>query len=234
VAPVLDARSVRQAAARLSDAPAEAILQWAVEAFPGRTAVSVSFGGAGGIALAHILSGLDRSVPVLFIDTEFLFPETHAFKDELVTRYGLTVRTLRPTRDVGPLYATDPDACCQARRVDPFDDALGDYDAWASALRRDQSPTRATTDVVEYHEREGRAVVKVHPIAHWSRDEVARYLREHEVPSHPLLDRGYTSIGCWPCTAPNANAADERAGRWPGRAKTECGLHTFTVRSVAP
>jgi phosphoadenosine phosphosulfate reductase len=230
---VLDARAVQQEAARLSGAPAEAILKWALSTFPGRAAVSVSFGGAGGIALAHMLSEIDRSVPVLFIDTEFLFPETLAFKDEFVARYGLTVRDLRPAHDVGPLYATDPDACCQARRVDPLDRALGDYDAWASALRRDQSSSRATTDIVEYHERQGRPVVKVHPIAHWSRADVARYLRDHNVPSHPLLDRGYTSIGCWPCTSPNANAADERAGRWPGRGKTECGLHTFTVRSGA-
>ncbi len=224
---MLDESGARRAAAELRGAPADAILQWAIDRFPGRAALSVSFGG-GGVLLAHMLSTIDRSVPVLFIDTGFLFPETLEFKNDFVARYGLTVRELKPAYDPGPLYERDPDACCRIRRVEPLERALVDYDAWVSALRRDQSPARAATEVVEYHESDGRPVIKVHPLAQWTRADVWQYLRDHNVPYHPLLDQGYTSIGCWPCTHPNTDASDERAGRWTGTGKTECGLHTFT------
>ncbi|HTD61513.1 MAG TPA: phosphoadenylyl-sulfate reductase [Gemmatimonadaceae bacterium] len=214
----------------LDGARAEDVLAWAVARFPGKVALTLSFGGAG-VVLAHMLAGLDRSVPVVFIDTGFLFPETLAFKDAVVERYGLRVVTIGPSTDVGPLYLTDPDACCEARKVAPMRGALPAYEAWVSAIRRDQSVTRAGVRAIEYHEAVGHTVVKIHPLAAWTRDDVWRYIRAHDVPYHPLLTQGYASIGCWPCTRPTAAAEDERGGRWSGTGKTECGLHTFTKRT---
>ena len=229
---MLSADEARVAAAALRSAPPDAVLAWAVTTFPGRVALSLSFGGPG-VALAHMLSAIDRAVPVLFIDTGMLFPETLAFKDAFAARYGLNVVTLRPDFDPGPLYTTDPDSCCGIRKVEPMQRVLPAYDAWVSALRRDQSSARSETEVVEHHAAGDHPVIKVHPLAHWSRSDIWRYLRENEVPHHPLLDQGYSSLGCWPCTRRSADPADERAGRWAGTRKTECGLHTFTTRAGA-
>jgi phosphoadenosine phosphosulfate reductase len=165
-------------------------------------------------------------MPVVFIDTGFLFPETLAFKDLVAERYDLHVVTIGPRGEPGPLYMTDKDACCTARKVEPMQRLLPDYDALVSGIRRDQSEARAVTDLIEYHDAEPHPIVKVHPLATWTRAEVWRYIADHDVPSHPLLDHGYTSIGCWPCTQPTLPGEAERAGRWRGSSKTECGLHT--------
>ena len=226
---MLSPRAVRQRARLLHQADPETILQWTVATFPGKTALTVSFGG-GGVVLAHLISRIDRSVPVIFLDTGFHFPETHAFKRQFAERYGLNLVELRPLTDPGPLYQTDPDRCCWIRKVEPLERAIVAFDAWISAVRQDQSDTRSATEVVEYHEVACRPLVKVFPLAHWSRADVWRYIREHEIPYHPLLDQGYTSIGCWPCTRPTAPGESERAGRWSGTTKRECGLHTFTVK----
>jgi phosphoadenosine phosphosulfate reductase len=227
---MLSPAELRRRAAALRDAPPETVVTWALAAFPGRTALTVSFGG-GGVVLAHIVSRVDRSVPVLFLDTGFHFPETLAFKDAFVARYGLNLVELGPLTEVGPLYRTDPDRCCHARKVAPLERALAGFDAWISAVRADQSQMRAGTELVEHHQIGGRAIAKVFPLARWSREDVWRYIREHGVPYHPLLDRGYTSIGCWPCTRATAPGEPERAGRWSGTGKTECGLHTFTKKA---
>jgi phosphoadenosine phosphosulfate reductase len=227
---VIDRGEIATAAARLDDAPAEDVLAWAVGRFPGRVALTVSFGGPG-VVLAHMLAEVDPSVPVVFIDTGFLFPETLAFKTQVVERYGLTVVTIGPDTDPGPLYMTDPDACCTARKVLPMERVLPAYDAWVSAIRRDQSVTRTAVRTVEYHESHGHPVVKVQPLAAWTRNDVWKYITDHGVPHHPLLDQGYTSIGCWPCTRPTVSGEEERAGRWSGTPKRECGLHSFTNRS---
>jgi phosphoadenosine phosphosulfate reductase len=224
---VLSATDVRDRALALRDSDPEMTLRWAVEAFPGRLALTVSFGG-GGVVLAHLISRIDRTVPVIFLDTGFHFPETYAFKQRFADQYGLNVVELKPLTDPGPLYTTDPDRCCAIRKVEPLARAIAGFDAWISAVRQDQSVTRSATAVVEYHELDGRPIVKVFPLAHWSREDVWRYIREHEVLYHPLLDQGYTSIGCWPCTRPTTPGEPERAGRWSGTGKTECGLHTFT------
>ncbi len=229
---MLSPAELRRRAVALRDAPPERVVTWALAAFPGRAALTVSFGG-GGVVLAHIVSRVDRSVPVLFLDTGFHFPETLAFKDAFVARYGLNLVELRPLTEVGPLYVTDPDRCCHARKVAPLERALAGFDAWISAVRADQSRTRAGTEVIEYHEIDGRGIAKVFPLARWSREDVWRYIREHGVPHHPLLDRGYASIGCWPCTRATAQGEPERAGRWSGTGKTECGLHTFTKKARA-
>jgi phosphoadenosine phosphosulfate reductase len=226
---VLGAPEVRERAAALRDAHPEAILAWAVEAFRGRVALTLSFGGPG-VVLAHLLTGVDRTVPVIFLDTGMLFEETYAFRREFAERYGLNVQDVRPAFDPGPLYATDPDRCCAIRKVEPMARAIAGFDAWVSGVRRDQSESRRDVEVAEYHEIDGRPLVKVHPLAYWDRSAVWRYLLDHEIPYHPLLDQGYTSLGCWPCTRPTHAGESERAGRWSGTGKTECGLHTFTAR----
>lgn len=215
---------------------------WAVDEFAPKAVLSCSFGG-GGIVLAHMLSRHRPDVPVLFLDTGYHFEETLKFRDEFARRFGLRIITQLPTLTVeeqdalyGPqLYRRDPDQCCHMRKVEPMAAALRSLDAacWIAALRRDQSHTRRDVAIVEHHRMDdGRTVVKVHPLANWTRQDVWGYIREHDLPYHPLLDQGYTSIGCYPCTAA-ATSADERSGRWVGTNKTECGLHTFTTKETA-
>jgi phosphoadenosine phosphosulfate reductase len=203
------------------------ILQWTLRTYPKRTAITVSFGGAG-LVLAHVLSELDPTVPLLFADTGYLFPETLAFRDDFIRRYRLKVLTLTPAEDPGPIYLDDPDRCCHLRKVAPVHKALANYDAWVSAVRREQSDTRASLDLREAHYVDGRPILKVHPLFDWSRADVDRYYAEHDLPQHPLVAQGYVSIGCWPCTSPVLPGEPERAGRWRGRGKTECGLHVRT------
>ncbi len=229
---MFNAVQIRERAATLSGADPATMLAWVVETFPGKAALTVSFGG-GGVVLAHLISRIDRSVPVIFLDTRFHFPETYAFKQRFVEQYGLNLVELTPLTDPGPLYQTDPDRCCFIRKVEPLERAMVGFDAWISAVRQDQSDSRAATELVEYHEVAGRPIVKVFPLVRWSRADVWRYIRENGVPYHPLLDQGYSSIGCWPCTRPTAPGEGERAGRWSGMGKTECGLHTFTTKREA-
>lgn len=226
-----DPPSVAAQARLLRDADPSEILEWAAENFRGRVALSMSFGGPG-VVLAHMLSRIDPQVPVIFLDTGMLFPETDEFRRQFEEWYALNVQVAQPAFDPGPLYETDPDRCCAIRKVEPMARAIAGYDAWISAIRRDQGPTRRDTEVLEYHEIDGRAVVKVHPLAYWDRATVWRYIHDNEIPYHPLLDQGYSSIGCWPCTRATLPGEVERAGRWSGTGKTECGLHSFT-RSYA-
>lgn len=228
--------AVAAAARTLDGAPPEAILSWAIERYAPRVGLTCSFSGAG-VVLAHMISRLAPETPVIFLDTDYHFPETLAFKDEFARRYGIRLVELHPRLTVAEqaalhgeaLYQRDPDLCCQLRKVEPMMRALEGLDAWITALRRDQSESRAGVEVLEYHETEGgRPLVKVLPLAHWSRKEIWTYMHEHGIPYHPLLDRGYKSIGCWPCTRPVSADDPERAGRWAGTGKTECGLHTFT------
>ena len=204
------------------------LLRFLLRAYKGRVGLSASFGG-GGVVLAHMVSRIDAGVPVLFLDTGFHFPETIAFKERFAQRYGLHVVDLSTALDATPdaLYRTDPDRCCRIRKVAPMQRALAEFDVWITALRREQSEARRSVDVVDTHEVDGRSILKVMPLAHWTRRDVDEYLAVHDVPSHPLLERGYTSIGCWPCTRPTVVGESERAGRWRGTGKTECGLHRF-------
>lgn len=220
---------IKEKAEALRQAPPETVLAWAIERFPGRTGLTVSFSGAG-VVLAHMISRIDASVPVIFLDTGLHFPETYAFRDQFVASTGINLVQYQPLTDPGPLYETDADQCCHIRKVEPMQRAVAGLDAWITALRRDQSETRSTAEVLEYHVIDGRPVVKVMPLAHWTRSEVWNYILGNEVPYHPLLDQGYSSIGCQPCTRPTAPGEHERAGRWSGKGKTECGLHTFSTK----
>jgi phosphoadenosine phosphosulfate reductase len=226
---MLDAAAVRERAVALRHLEPSAILAWALSSFHDRVALTVSFGGAG-VALAHMLSRLDVTVPVIFLDTGMLFEETYRFRQEFALRYGLHVIDVFPAEDPGALYATDPDRCCEIRKVEPMQRTIRDFDAWVSAVRRDQGGSRANLEVAEWHEASGKPLIKVHPLAYWDRATVWQYIAEQEIPYHPLLDRGYSSLGCWPCTRPVTAGEGERAGRWSGTGKTECGLHTFTAR----
>ena len=211
--------------------PPEALLTWATQTFHPRLALTCSFSGPSGMVLLDMVvrSGLDMTV--IFLDTDLLFPETYELAALAEQRYGIPIQRRRPAlsleeqdRQEGPhLYARDPDRCCHLRKVTPLAETLRDYDAWISGIRRDQSNTRATVHLLEWNTRHN--LVKINPLAFWSDRQVWTYIHTHRVPYNPLLDQGYPSIGCVPCTRP-ASTDDPRAGRWVGFAKTECGLHT--------
>lgn len=229
---------VKAEAVRLAGAEPETILRWACRTFSPRIALTSSFSGPG-IVLVHMIAQIAPEVPVYFLDTGFHFAETLAYKEEFVRRFGINVVDLRPELSVEEqaarygeaLYERDPDLCCQLRKVEPMLKALEGLDAWITGLRRDQSAARAAVNVLEYHETpSGHPLVKVMPLAHWTRREVWSYIFAHQIPYHPLLDQGYKSIGCEPCTRPVAEGAGERDGRWAGTGKTECGLHTVMTR----
>ena len=203
-----------------------------------RIAFTCSFGGTS-IVIAHAIAMSDMDIPVYFLDTGLLFAETLAARRRFEQRFGLRVIDVGPAlslsqqaeRHGGELWLRDPDLCCALRKVEPMQRLLGGVDAWITGLRRDQSLTRGQVEVFEHHGLEdGRTIAKVNPMAHWTRQDAWQYIQAHDLPYNILLDQGYRSIGCRTCTGPVATEDDERAGRWAGRAKTECGLHTFTRR----
>ncbi|MFI1257629.1 phosphoadenylyl-sulfate reductase [Streptomyces netropsis] len=217
-----------RAGRELEDAPALDILRWAAETFGPRFCVTSSMEDA---VVAHLASRALPGVDVVFLDTGYHFPETIGTRDAVAAVMDVNVITLTPRRSVaeqdaehGPrLHDRDPDLCCALRKVRPLEEGLVAYDAWATGLRRDESPTRAQTPVVGWDAR--RRKVKVSPIARWTQADVDAYVEEHGVLTNPLLTEGYASIGCAPCTGRITAGQDARAGRWAGRGKTECGLH---------
>ncbi|MEZ5382054.1 MAG: phosphoadenylyl-sulfate reductase [Microthrixaceae bacterium] len=197
------------------------VLVWAHRRFGDELVVTASFGDA---TLVHLVASVIPDADVVLLDTGYLFAETDWYADDLRRRYDLNLRTVHPLPEVErDVWRTDPDACCAARKVEPLQRALAGKSAWITGLRRSDSSSRATTPVV--HADLLRGVTKVNPIAAWSDSDVEAYGRTHDLPAHPLADRGYGSIGCWPCTVPVAEGEDDRAGRWAGASKTECGLH---------
>jgi phosphoadenosine phosphosulfate reductase len=217
------------------------ILSWATRTID-RLSVATSFQSSG-LVILHMLRDLRPDLPVLFLDTGFHFPETLAFRERITEMWELKLVDLRGEHGSvmrqselygDELYRRDPDKCCLINKVKPLQDALEAYDGWISGLRRDQSPFRAQTPIVEAQLLpSGSEVIKIHPLAGWSRAEVERYISEHEIPTNPLLEQGFASIGCWPCTRAVSNGESERDGRWEGLAKTECGIHTFGRGSEA-
>ncbi|MEU4167764.1 phosphoadenylyl-sulfate reductase [Streptomyces sp. NPDC026665] len=212
----------------LEDASALEVLRWAVDTFGARFCVTSSMEDA---VVAHLASRVRPGVDVVFLDTGYHFPETIGTRDAVEAVMDVRVLTLTPRQSVaeqdaeyGPrLHDRDPDLCCALRKVRPLEEGLAGYDAWATGLRRDESPTRANTPVVGWDEK--RRKVKVSPIARWTQDDVDAYVAEHGVLTNPLLMDGYPSVGCAPCTRRVLEGEDARAGRWAGSAKTECGLH---------
>ncbi|MCR9220066.1 MAG: phosphoadenylyl-sulfate reductase [Alphaproteobacteria bacterium] len=213
-----------------------------LEIFPRRTAVVSSFGVESAVLL-HLVARVDAATPILFLETEMHFPETAAYRRLLTDRLGLSdVRLVRPDpsersrkdpHDV--LWRRDPDRCCALRKVRPLDRALEGFDAWISGRKRFHGGARAALAPIEW-ERDGadRARVKLNPLAGWSAAQIDVYFDRYALPRHPLWAAGYPSVGCAPCTAkPPRGAADPRAGRWSGSAKTECGIHR-PARPAAP
>lgn len=204
-------------------------LRWAQQRFGERLVVASSMGDE---VLVHLASVAAPGVDILFLDTGYHFPETIGTRDAVAAVYNVHVRTLLPlvtleeqAAEHGPdLWQRDPDACCAIRKVEPLERGLSEYDAWVTGMRREDAPTRKDIDVVGWDSR--RSMVKLNPLAAWTQDDVERYAEDHGVLMNPLRQLGYPSIGCAPCTRPVAEGEDPRAGRWAGKAKTECGLHT--------
>ena len=192
--------------------------------------MSTAFGKSG-MCILHVIRELKIPLPVYFVDTGFHFPETLEFVETLRNEWQVNLLLQRPKlykidfiqKHGDKLYETDPDFCCQKNKVEPFAELIQRYRGWITGVRRDQVATRAQAETIEILEGDK---LKFQPLAFWTRDEVETYIKENEIPLHPLFSKGYTSIGCAPCTRPNADGKNERAGRWAGKAKTECGLHT--------
>jgi phosphoadenosine phosphosulfate reductase len=221
VAPV-DLRELHEANRRLESAHPVDIVRWAHDRFGDGVLVTTSCADA---VLAHVATTAVPGIEVVLLDTQYLFAETHWYAGQLRHRLGINLRTVVPGDDVvaDDRWQHDVDGCCAVRKVEPLRRALAGRTAWVTGVRRADAPTRADTPVVAWDA--GRAVVKVNPLAALSDDDVALYEQLHDLPAHPLVERGYASIGCWPCTRPVAAGEDRRAGRWAGTGKVECGLH---------
>lgn len=220
-------------AAKLNDAlaqasPADIVAEAQRIVGPKRVAVASSF-GIESATLLKIVADVDPAIPVLFLDTDWLFPETLAYRDLLVERLGLTdVRTITPSaqsvaaQDPGrDLWATDPDACCHLRKVEPLAEVLDDFDAWINGRKRYQGGERTQIPIVES---EG-ARLKFNPLARATPGEIVKMFRAWNLPPHPLAGQGFTSVGCMPCTRRTSPGESARAGRWQDSDKTECGIH---------
>jgi phosphoadenosine phosphosulfate reductase len=216
------------------------ILAWALEKSGLEEIAIASAFQTEGTVVIHMATQIRPDVPILFLETGFQFAETLAFKQQLTERLGLNVRDLvgeysvdRQEAEFGArLFESNPEMCCEINKVRPMFEALRGLDAWITSVRRDSSPTRASTPIVERYDLEpDRPIVKINPMATWTKPQVWRYLKEHDLPHNPLYDLGYSSIGCAPCTRLRFVGEPERAGRWAGIAKWECGIHVNeTVR----
>jgi phosphoadenosine phosphosulfate reductase len=208
----------------------EELLEWAVAHFGPKLVMTSSFGPEG-IVLIDKLARLAPQTPVIFLDTGFHFAATYEVKERVRERYGLNLIEQQAALTVeeqdaqygAALHARQPDVCCRLRKVEPLKGALAGYAGWLSALRRDQASTRAHISKVQWNAKHN--LLKINPLADWTRGQVWDYVLRHELPYNRLLDAGYTSIGCEPCTRPVALGAHERSGRWAGHGKVECGIH---------
>jgi phosphoadenosine phosphosulfate reductase len=226
---------IADACAKLDSEQPQAILRWAVQTFHPRLTMATAF-GAEGCCIIHMLADIEPGVRIFNLETGYQFPETLALRERIKHRYGIEVEFVVPELTVaeyeaehgGPLYTIRPDQCCHDRKILPLRRAVLGYDAWISAIRRDQTAHRAVAGVVQWDAKFG--LVKVNPLLNWTKSDVWRFILDHDIPYNPLHDQGYPSIGCWPCTAPVSDSGDERSGRWAGTGKKECGLHVIEVR----
>ena len=219
---------VRHAGAELELAPAADILEWAVATFGVRFSITSSMSDA---VLSHLAGTVTPGIDVVFLDTGYHFAETVGTRDAVEATLPVNLINITPVQSVAEqdatygkdLFARDPDLCCALRKVEPLQDALSDYDAWATGLRRRETQGRVIAPVIGWDDKLRK--VKVSPLARWSSEDVDRYVAEHGVLVNPLQYDGYPSIGCWPCTRRVAPNEDPRSGRWAGTGKTECGIH---------
>jgi len=230
VAPALLAE-LAAANSLLENAEPSEIILWAARRYGDRLTMATAFGPEGCVIL-HWLAQLAPRTFVFNLDTGYQFAETLELRDRIAKRYGIEVSLERPDTTVaeyermhgGPLHDTDPNRCCADRKIAVIKRVLGRFDAWMSGIRRDQSSDRAAAPVVGWDDKFG--VVKISPLANWTKARIWDLIVKEDIPYNPLHDQGYVSIGCAPCTRPVVVGEDERAGRWSGTAKTECGLHS--------
>jgi phosphoadenosine phosphosulfate reductase len=217
----------------------ERVLRWAFDTFGAAVAISSAF-GVEGMAVIDIAAGVRKDFRVFTLDTEFLFPETYNLMDQVEQRYGIAIERVyslisaeEQERVHGQaLWTRNPDECCDLRKVEPLRRKLGELRAWITSIRRDQTAERASAGKIEWDEKFG--LVKINPIADWSSKQVWQYIREHDVPFNPLHERNFPSIGCTHCTRAVRPGEDDRAGRWAGLSKTECGLHIIQPVAGSP
>jgi len=233
--PTMSVEQIASVNQHLTEAPPERVLRWAVDSFGDKLTMATAF-GAEGCCLIHMLAEIDPGIRIFNLETGYQFGETLQLRERIKERYGIEVEYIRPETTVaeyeaehgGPLYRIRPDQCCHDRKLLPLRRAVVGYEAWISAIRRDQTSHRAAAGVVQWDAKFN--LVKVNPLLTWTRKDVWNFILQNDVPYNPLHDRGYPSIGCWPCTAAVGEGADERAGRWAGSVKKECGLHVIEVQ----
>ena len=227
---MFSAKEIDQLSDEFESKTPQEIIKWAVDAYWPQIVLSSSF-QTQSLPLLHMASQIRRDILIFFLDTGYHFWETLMFREQLASQWHLNILDLyRDTRwdefargRVRSLPGDDPDLCCYIHKVDPMQRALKDMKAWISGIRRDQTTTRAQAKILELQD---DGLVKINPLLNWTKTDVKQYLEENELPRHPLLQKGYQSIGCAPCTVAVGVNENERAGRWSGRGKTECGLHT--------
>lgn len=208
------------------------VLRWAVETFFPKLTMATAF-GAEGCCIIHMLAEIEPRVRVFNLETGYQFPETLQLREDIKKRYGMEVEYIYPDTTVdeyeaqhgGPLYVLQPDQCCKDRKVIPLRRAVEGYAAWISSIRRDQTSHRGDAALVQWDPK--FRLVKVNPLLSWNKKDVWAFIHRHNIPYNTLHDQNYPSIGCWPCTRAVLEGEDERAGRWAGTAKKECGLHVF-------
>lgn len=206
------------------------VLEFAMQRSVGNRTALVSSFGAESVVLLHMVSLIDPSLPILFIDTQMLFEETLTYQTDVARHLGLSdVRRVRPNAaDVsdkdpnGTLNVVDKNACCTLRKTNPLQQVLAEFDTWITGRKRFQSGIRAE---LEFFESDGNRRIKVNPLAHWQPNDLQNYIEAHHLPKHPKIAQGFASIGCAPCTSPVKDGEDARAGRWRDSDKTECGIH---------
>jgi phosphoadenosine phosphosulfate reductase len=223
---------VEQANRQLEGASAPEILRWGVQRFFPRLTMATAF-GAEGNCIIHLLAEIEPRVRIFNLETGYQFKETLETRERLRERYGIEVEYIRPELTVaeyekehgGPLYNSFSDQCCHDRKSVPLRKALIGYDAWISAIRKDQTKDRAKAAIIQWDAKFG--LVKINPLLEWTKKDVWNFIAKNDVPYNPLHDQGYPSIGCWPCTRAVTDGEDDRSGRWFGTVKKECGLHVI-------
>jgi phosphoadenosine phosphosulfate reductase len=227
---------------RFESQPLTDVLRWTWDHYGERAAIGTSFQGAGLVMIHHaVAAGLP--FPIFTLDTQLLFAETYELKRRLESFFEIEIESLVPDQtpeqqaaELGPeLWKRQPDLCCTIRKVVPLQAKLAQLSVWMTGVRRQQSETRQKTGILELYKFDvlrDRYILKLNPMANWSREQIWSYIHEHEIPYNPLQDRGYRSIGCWTCTRATGEGESERAGRWTGFDKAECGIHTFLGESI--
>jgi phosphoadenosine phosphosulfate reductase len=222
--PTIDSSELAELNRKMESWTPQEIVSWAADKYGEKVAMATAF-GAEGCALIAMLAEIPNSVYIFNLETGYQFPETLTLRDKLTEKYGLTVHLVQSEESVevmeqrlnGPIYGTDPDQCCNNRKIIPLRKVIVGYDAWISAIRRDQAPTRANAPIIGWDSKFN--LIKVNPLANWTKKDVWNYVINNDVPYNPLYDQGYSSIGCYPCTRSISAGEDERAGRWSGFAK---------------